>query len=250
MNESRFIELINLYVDQQLTAVEATELEAEIQHNPARRRTYNQYCRMQKACAQLFEQQCQDAPSSTQLSRAMAEADRKIVAFPEHRTPWRQRAVFGLGLATMAACVALVLVRQSPVQTAMPVAVTTPVVTTPTPIAVAAVEPVVPAEQTVSVPLPAPQARADARSLYATLLPVRQFVPVKVVAASGEAVASEEKPDFAWMKNVELAPMRPVSDEDLMAESRNTPTQTSPVFINSRTPVQEMYEKAAFQFQK
>ncbi|MBK9992133.1 MAG: hypothetical protein IPP19_15770 [Verrucomicrobia bacterium] len=251
MKESRFIELINLYVDQQLTAVEATELEAEIQHNPERRRTYNQYCRMQKACAQLFEQQCQDAPSSSQLSRALAEADRKVVAFPERRTPWRQRGAFGFGLAAMAACVAFVLVRQSPVQTAVPVAVTAPAVTTPSPIAVAVAEATVPSEQTVSVPLPAPQARAAARSLYTTLLPVRQFVPVKVVTASGEAVASnEEKPDFAWMNNVELAPMRSVSAEELMSESTSSLPQTSAVFISSRTPVQEMYEKAAFQFQK
>ena len=61
MNDSRFIELLNLYVDQQITAAEATELEAELQENAERRRTYHQYCRKQKACTQLFEQERQAA---------------------------------------------------------------------------------------------------------------------------------------------------------------------------------------------
>lgn len=250
MKEPRFIELLNLYVDQQLTAAEATELEAEIQHNPAHRRTYNQYCRMQKGCTQLFEQQCQNAPSSSVLSRALAEANRKVVAFPEHRTQWRQRGIFGLGLATLAACVAFVLVRQSPVQTAVPIAVTTPTISAPSPIAVAVAAPVAPADQAVNVPQPDLQTKAP-RTLYTTLLPVRKFVPVRVVAANGEPLANTEgKPDFAWMNNLELAPMRPVSAEELMAESRKAQPQTSSVFINSPRPVQEMYEKAAFQFQK
>jgi anti-sigma factor RsiW len=253
MKENRFIELLNLYVDQQLTAAEATELEAEIQRDPARRRTYNQYCRMQKACTQLFEQQCQDAPSSSELARALAQAERKVVAFPERNTQWRQRGIFAVGVATMAACVAFVLVRQTPVApTAQPIAVTTPAVTEPvaTATAVVVAEPVPAAEQPVSVPLPDPQARAS-RGLYTTLLPVRQFVPVQVVTANGDAIASsEEKPDFAWMKAVELAPMRPVSAEELMADSNPSMPETSRAYINSRSAVPEMYEKAAFQFQK
>jgi hypothetical protein len=251
MKENRFIELLNLYVDQQLTAAEAAELEAEIQHNPAQRHTYNQYCRMQKACTLLFDQQCQDAPSSSTLSRALVEADRKVVDFPERNNQWRQRGFFAVGLAAMAACVALVLVRQTPVAKTTPVAMTPPAaVATPTPVAVAAAEPVAPADQPVSVPLPDPQARTS-RGLYSALLPVRNFVSMQVVSVKGEtAVSSEEKPDFAWMKNVELAPMRSVSAEDLMAESNATMPEASHAYINNRSPVPEMYEKAAFQFQK
>lgn len=254
MNEKRFIELLNLYVDQQLTAAEATELEAEIQQSPARRRIYNQYCRMQKACTQLFEQQCQDAPSSSELARALAQAERKVVAFPERNNAWRQRGVFAVGVATMAACVAFVLVRQAPVApTAQPVAVTMPAVEESVASApeVAMADPVALAEQPVSVPLPDPQAKVSSRGLYTTLLPVRQFVPVKVVSANGEAnVSAEEKPDFAWMKAVELAPMRPVSAEELIAGSNPSIPETSRAYINSRSAVPEMYEKAAFQFQK
>jgi hypothetical protein len=250
MKENRFIELLNLYVDQQLTAAEAAELEAEVQHSSTRRHTYNQYCRMQKACTLLFDQQCQDAPSSATLSRALAQADRKVVDFPERNTPWRQRGVFAIGLAAMAACVALVLVRQTPVAKTTPVAMTPPAVATPTPVAVAAAEPVAPADQPVSVPLPDPRARTS-RGLYSALLPARSFVPMQVVSVKGEtAVNSEEKPDFAWMKNVEFAPMRSVSAEELMTESNTTMPETSRAYINSRSSVPEMYEKAAFQFQK
>jgi anti-sigma factor RsiW len=248
MKDSRFIELLNLYVDQQLTAAEATELEAELQRNPESRRTYQQYCRMQKACTQLFEQERQAAPSVSTLSRALAQADKKVLSFPEQRPLWRQRAVFGAGLAAMAACVAFVLVRQAPVPTNAPIA-STPV---PAAVAVAVAEPVAPpanAVQPVSIPSADPQT-ASLRRLY-TVFPVRQFVPVQVVSSNSEAEAQvDQQPDFNWMKNVELAPMRPVSAEGLTAESATTIPQPSNIYINNRRSVQDLYEKAAFQFQK
>src|SRR5699024_8172620 len=86
----------------------------EIQGNPARHRTYQQYCRMQKACAQLFEHERSAAPASTALARAMADADRKIVAFPERparRTMWP--AGFSVAAVAAAACVAFVVVRHA-----------------------------------------------------------------------------------------------------------------------------------------
>ena len=82
MKESRFIELLNLYVDQQLSPVEAAELEAEISKNPVRRRTYQQYCRMQKACNRLFEEERAQAPGSVTLSKALSDADRNAASVP------------------------------------------------------------------------------------------------------------------------------------------------------------------------
>jgi len=246
MKDSRFIELLNLYVDQQLTAPEASELEAELRHNPASRRTYQQYCRMQKACTQLFEQERQAAPSTSTLSRALAKADRKVLSFPEQRTLWRQRGAFGVGLAAMAACIAFVLVRHAPVS------VSTPVASVPAPAVaeVAVAEPLAPANavQPVNIP-PADPQTTPLRRLY-TVFPVRQFVPVQVVSSGGEAAQGEEQPDFNWMKNVELAPMRPVSTGGLTAVANTTVQQPVDVYSNSRGPVQGLYEKAAFQFQK
>lgn len=250
MKETRFIELLNLYVDQQLTAAEATELEGELQRNPSRRRTYQQYCRMQKGCAQLFEQERQAAPSTTKLSRALAQADRKVIAFPSTGNIWLRRGVFASGVAAMAACLALVFVRQSTVSTHN----IAPMAVDPAPATeVAKVEPVAPATplvQTVAIPPADPQTQ-KMRKLYYSVLPARQFVPVKVVTVNGEAVVNtEEKPDFAWMKNLELAPMRPVSAEDLMSGTNSQNQEQAGSFINSRRPAQGMYENAAFQYQK
>ena len=43
MKDNRFIELLNLYIDRQITVAETTELEAEIQQNPKRQAVYRQH---------------------------------------------------------------------------------------------------------------------------------------------------------------------------------------------------------------
>jgi hypothetical protein len=244
MKESRFIELLNLYVDQQLTAAEATELETELQNDGERRRTYQQYCRMQKACTQLFEQERQAAPANSKFSRAIAEADRKVVEFPELRTRWRQRGVFAGGLAAMAACAAFVLVRQAPVSISPSVA------SVPSPAVVAAVEQPVSAIQTVSIPQADPRA-SEMRGTFRMLPPSRQFLPVQVLATNNEMVnTGEEQPSFEWMKQVELAPMRNVNADKFVLEANSSGQQATGLYINNRRPVQGLFEKAAFQFQK
>jgi anti-sigma factor RsiW len=114
MNESRFIELLNLYVDQQLSGSEAAELELEIKTNPLRHRTYRQYCRMQKACTQIFEHERTSAPASIALARAMVDAERKVTASPARAV---RRPVWSTGLSfaglAAAACVAIVLIQRS-----------------------------------------------------------------------------------------------------------------------------------------
>ncbi len=246
MKESRFIELLNLYVDLQLTADEAVELEGELQRNPSRHRTYQQYCQMQKACTQLFEQECQVAPSTSKLARALAEAEQKINSFSEHRRQWRQRGVYAAGIAAMAACVALVFVRQAPAPA------TAPLASKSVAVEVAAVEAVEapPAVQPVNIPPADPQTK-ELRRLYYAVLPARQYVPVQVVSPTGEAHAQvKEQPDFNWMKNVELAPLRSVNSEELAVELSPVAEQPEQLYINQHRPVQGFYEKAAFQFQK
>ena len=56
MKEAKFIELLNLYIDHQISPEEAALLEEEILRNPSRRQTYNQYCRMQRACTLVLDQ--------------------------------------------------------------------------------------------------------------------------------------------------------------------------------------------------
>jgi hypothetical protein len=106
MKDTRFVELVNLYVDRQLSADEAAELELEIQSNPRRRQVYLQYCRMHRATKLVYEsfrahsEQQGDAP---QRSAAMARL--------EHRQRRRSRwAYAGAGLAA-AACLTFIFSR-------------------------------------------------------------------------------------------------------------------------------------------
>lgn len=62
MNDSEFIELLNLYLDHEITPADAARLETEVRGNPERRRTYLEYCRMQKGCAILAADFAADRP--------------------------------------------------------------------------------------------------------------------------------------------------------------------------------------------
>jgi Putative zinc-finger len=51
MNDREFIELLNLYIDREISPEDALRLEAEVMTRPDRREVYTQYCKMQKACS-------------------------------------------------------------------------------------------------------------------------------------------------------------------------------------------------------
>ncbi len=101
MKESRYIELLNLYVDHQLTPAEAAELEAEVHADPKRRRIYTQYCQMQKACTLIFDAERSIAPKTAAVVAAF-ESERPGRSYP-------RVGLFGtLGALGLAAAVALV----------------------------------------------------------------------------------------------------------------------------------------------
>jgi anti-sigma factor RsiW len=252
MKEMRFIELLNLYVDQQLSTSDASELETEILRNPRRRRTYQQYCRMQKACTQLFEHERSRAPSSPALSRALAEADRKIVDFPQESASWF-RGSYVAGLAAVAACVAIVVVSRNHAVNG-PAAVDMAVNAAPAihqpvaqpPVAVVVAEPVkIPAVSTADV------AKTGQKPEFYSVLATRKLVPTREMG-SGELVSEEstqERPILDWMRGVNLPPIRKVSADDLAFETRPMLKQEPRIFRGER-PVQAQVEKAAFDFQR
>lgn len=102
MKDSKFIELLNLYVDHQISASDAALLETEIQQNPQRRQIYRQYCQMQKACVVLADQFRSEAPASAA----------KVIPFETPRRTVRPY-LFATGLVASAACIALVLAGRS-----------------------------------------------------------------------------------------------------------------------------------------
>ena len=98
MSEREFIELLNLYVDQEIGANDAVRLEAEVTANPERRRVYDQYCRMHKACSML----------GSELATAHeGPVERKVVEFPVSRASRLRPMAAGLAAA---ACLAVVFV--------------------------------------------------------------------------------------------------------------------------------------------
>jgi hypothetical protein len=96
MNDKKFMELLNLYLDREIGTDEALRLEAEVASDPERRRIYDQYCRMQKACSMLTGES--------------AEPERAVVAFPA-RSSWGRAPLMG-ALAAAACFLVVIAVRQ------------------------------------------------------------------------------------------------------------------------------------------
>ncbi|MBM3852970.1 MAG: zf-HC2 domain-containing protein [Verrucomicrobia bacterium] len=69
MKESEFLELLNLYLDHEISPADALRLEQEVMSNPSRRAVYRTYCRMHKACGLLA--------ADLQKEGALAPGDRR-----------------------------------------------------------------------------------------------------------------------------------------------------------------------------
>lgn len=91
MNEEKFIELLNGYIDCELSSTEAAELEAEIAANPPRRATYEQYCRLHKACQTVLTARATIPRPSVHAIVAAARQPDNEIRFPtaEVRRPSR-----------------------------------------------------------------------------------------------------------------------------------------------------------------
>jgi hypothetical protein len=82
MKDREFIELLNLYVDREISAGDALRLEREVASDAERRAIYDQYCRMQKACTMLSEQLLRSAADETTPSVAAFPRQRRWVYVP------------------------------------------------------------------------------------------------------------------------------------------------------------------------
>jgi hypothetical protein len=246
MKDNEFIELLNLYLDHEITGEDAARLEAEVQSHPERRRVYHEYCCMQKSCTLL-------AKDFSEQSAAP-----KIVAIEPRRSAWGPGLWAAGGFAVAAACVTLVLVNRAP--TAVPVAgapeqptvVATTMVPAPAPentlatlaAAPAAARPATSIARTVTV-LPR---RADVRPMLAS-------VPLTLASANttnAEALFAAARQDaqaqFEWMKSVQLAPIQQLPMDELRLDARS-PLQPASRTYSSGKPVQGTVEMTAFRFQ-
>jgi hypothetical protein len=218
MKDSEFIELLNLYLDHEITAEDSARLEAEVLRDPRRRRLYRQYCQMQKACVTLAEQSRETAPAEEILATTFAP-----------RPVWGG-GLWAAGALAAAACAGFALLghwRAAPA--AAPAAL-------PAPAAVA-----------VNAPAAAPAA---------ALTPLQKFQPAfdtrTLTAQSGAQPAlfapAASDPQFAWMSQIQLAPIQSVSADKLFGGPK--PSLQFDARPASDPQANGPVETAAFQFQR
>ncbi len=110
MKERRFLELVNVYLDGEISDAETGELEREIRSSAERMKLYRSYCHMQKACLQLAGQHQETTASSAG----------NVVRFPEEKQRWAWgqwlRGGAYAGTAAIAASVILVISMSGPGQ--------------------------------------------------------------------------------------------------------------------------------------
>lgn len=248
MNDKRFIELLNLYVDQELTDEEARALEQEIAQRPDRRQVYTQYCRMQRACVRLFEQHAAPAPQVERLTAAAVAGAPEVIELPALRFDepqaaaprrWTQ-AVWAGGMFAAAACVALVAVvafRQNQAPNAVPAMATAPQV-----------------EQAAATVAAAPaRASASQGADYQPVVMVNTLLRSDSQNAGKPAanLAALDPQSLDWLQDMKLLPMSRVPFETLRFDSQGRLEAVNhATFASDRIEPATATEISAFQFQR
>jgi hypothetical protein len=243
MNDTEFIELLNLYLDHEISTADAARLEAEVQTDIGRRRIYQQYCRMQKACklaAADFQSDSADA--------AAASSDKKVVAFnpavAANSRRNRASSLYTMGtFAALAACAAVVFVGRNQQNSIVQptTAATQPVAVAPASAVVNSDAATLAASQVatprglVSVP-PRPQAMWIRDPLLLT--------GNTQAEAMRAAALSQANNQLAWIQAVQLEPLQHRAANDfnftstLQTEGRALGSRVSPV--RQSEPAEEM----------
>ena len=231
MKDAEFIELLNLYLDHEISAADAARLEAEVQGNLPRRALYNQYCRMQKACCSLGA----DFRAENEVAFDPA------IAAVERARRRRQTAYYGFGtFAAAAACVAFILVgRGRP-------AVNEAAGNRPAEIATVATPASTPATVTATRPggiVQRPMMVADPLLLSGRNRSEAEFA----------MVVHETPESLAWIQGVQLAPLQlGVAAADLRFDAAPA-TLLRPearALVTLPTTAEKSVEKTAFRFEK
>ncbi|MBI2515559.1 MAG: hypothetical protein HYV95_01465 [Opitutae bacterium] len=108
MKDTRFTELVNLYIDRQISPAETAELEAEIQSNPRRRQVYLQYCRMHHATKLVYESFRAHGEQPATVTQTGT-----IARFESRKRAVRQRWFYAASGLAAAASLAFVVVRSN-----------------------------------------------------------------------------------------------------------------------------------------
>ncbi len=231
MKDHRFIELLNLYIDRQITVAETAELEAEIQQNPDRQAVYRQYCQIHSATKLVYDSFRANATEQPGLQPARTG---DIELFETKRGRGRF-AYYAGGLA--AACLALVFMRQNSVPiSGEPMAITkaeagAPVLSVP---AATVVAPAIKKEMEPIVGLVSLRNTTTLTPDYSAML-----------AALRE---QDEERSFANSR-LQSNHVQSLFDDGVFNPNRTVPAQDPRLFRSRLAPAQQA-EFTAFQFQR
>jgi hypothetical protein len=230
MKDNRFIELLNLYIDRQITAAETAELEAEMQASPRRRAIYRQYCQLHSATKQVYQSFRTDAVEQ----QAGAPGGRVVTADFSRRT--KSNWIHYAGGLAAAACLAVVFVRYNsgsvPKNGHLAAIEATPVVQ------VAALAPAPAAPVAIAVATPAP-----------ALVSLQHNLSVEPdYAAMLVALRQEEQRAFA-SGAIQSSRLPSLFDDGVFEANKYSPANNQRVFRSKQAPAQQA-EFTAFQFQR
>jgi hypothetical protein len=229
MKDNRFIELLNLYIDRQITSAETGELEAELQGNPKRQAVYRQYCQIHTATKQVyasFRASSAENPVTEPGQTGVIE----LFESRRRRTNW----IYYAGAGAAAACLALVFFRLNPaaqVEASQVVAQPQPTVVAPVQIAAAPVA--VKAE-----PVP-------------TMISLRDTTAISPDYMAMLAALREQDEERAFSnERLRIGRVQPLFDDNLFEPARMISTQEQRVFRSFQPASAQQTEAAAFQFQR
>jgi anti-sigma factor RsiW len=227
MKDSEFIELLNLYLDHEISAADAARLEAEVQSDANRRRVYHDYCRMQKAC-KLLAQDFATEPST--------ESEPRVVAFEQRSEPnsRRQLGYAAAGLFAAAACIAMVLIGRTHVNPENS--------TAPSTVAV----------QDTPKALPVQAVAVAAPAAAGVEQPANELSPRNPEHASGLVFAARQTdPHLAWIQNVQLTPVQvPTQLDALHLESNSALRTDERTYTSGNKPLPLDVRSTAIRFQR
>jgi hypothetical protein len=216
MNDKEFIELLNLYVDREISPEDALRLEKVVATNPRRREIYDQYCRIQKACSMLSEET---------LDMSTVGTGSNVVDFPT-QSPWRIGAIGACAAAAVACAVVVLGIRNRPAPAGTLAAVSVRPVAAPS----------------------SPAADGDSLSLKPVAL-VRlssDKVPRPLLADAGPASPTAQ---LDWIGDIHLSPVSPAGSDFTLNPKTDIKAAVISDTQGPRDP-QEPAEMTAFRFQR
>jgi hypothetical protein len=228
MKESKFIELLNLYIDHQIQPDDAALLEHEILQDANRRKIYSQYCRMHRACTMALNQ--------SHAASESASAPAPVLAIETgSRARW---GYYAAGLAT-AACLTVVVVH-SAMQSGRGLAAR-PAATAPQAAALAGLTQA-PATTPVRVEAPRQQLLTKTEGSLARELHLSGTADLSFFTSSNGDNATFTLPALS------ASATRPTIEDFVFAG--DSATAGSPKIFRARQPGDQPEEKAAIEFQR